>query len=146
MVWNYVYHIWNSSSPKNIMFRLRITPIGRWLSRKFILCCKNHYYPQKLMMMIGQAQLIQTADSCQERSAPKCAGAVWAAFEQQPNNRAGFQFGILNPGSPRSLSCTCRWPPVSARYLEKQYTPAKFSHNTFRQLQYFMPHKLDFAS
>ena len=26
------------------------------------------------MLMIEQAQLIQTADSCQERSAPKCAG------------------------------------------------------------------------
>ena len=97
------------------------------------------------MPMIRQAQLIQTADSCQERSAPKCAGAVWAAFEQQGSNRAGFQFGILNPGSPRSL-VHLPLAPFSARYLEKQYTPAKFSHNTFRQLQYFMPHKLDFAS
>ena len=144
MVWNSVYHIWNSSSPKNIMFRLRITPIGRWLSRKFILCCKNHYYSQKLMLMIGQAQLIQTADSCQERSAPKCAGAVWAAFEQQgaAERDSNLEFWTL----ALALSCTCRWPPVSARYLEKQYTPTKFSHNTFRQLQYFMPHKLDFAS
>ena len=35
--------------------------------------------------------------------------------------------------------------PVGERYLEKQYRPNKFSHNTFRQLQYFMLHKLDFA-
>ena len=63
-----------------------------------------------------------------------------------------FEFGILNPRlSP--LMCTCptvrwpRWDSVQlARYLEKQYRPNKFSHNTFRQLQYFMLHKLDFAS
>ena len=45
-----------------------------------------------------------------------------------------------------SLSRALAVGPGSARYLEKQYTPTKFSHNTFRQLQYFMPHKLDFAS
>ena len=68
-------------------------------------------------------------------------------FERLSNSKAaGFQFGILNPGSPRSLSRALAVGPVSARYLEKQYTPTKFSHNTFRQLQYFMPHKLDFAS
>ena len=64
-----------------------------------------------------------------------------------------FEFAILNPGL--SLSASALAPlyvgPVgtimcTARYLEKQYRPSKFSHNTFRQLQYFMPHKLDFAS
>ena len=72
----------------------------------FILCCKNHYYSQELMRMIRQAQLIQTADSCQERSAPKCAGrrSRLSGFRTATaRNRAGFQFGILNPGSPRSL-------------------------------------------
>ena len=150
-------------------------------------------------------QLVQTADSCQGWSAPKCAApAVWAAraaeqqssqenlnlyvfdisFHQnfflphdlcsielsyffgvpmvlkstkvwglkQQSSWSRFEFGILNPRlSP--LMCTCptvrwpRWDSVQlARYLEKQYRPNKFSHNTFRQLQYFMLHKLDFAS
>ena len=94
------------------------------------------------MLMIEQAQLIQTADSCQERSAPKCAGAVWAAFEQQPSGIPIWNFEPWLSSLSRALAVG----PGSARYLEKQYTPTKFSHNTFRQLQYFMPHKLDFAS
>ena len=97
------------------------------------------------MLMIGQAQLIQTADSCQERSAPKCAGrrSRSSGFRAATERDSNLEFWTL---ALLALSRALVVGPVSARYLEKQYTPTKFSHNTFRQLQYFMPHKLDFAS
>ena len=99
------------------------------------------------MRMIRQAQLIQTADSCQERSAPKCAGrrSRLSGFRTAREQPSGIPIWNFEPWLS-SLSRALAVGPGCARYLEKQYTPAKFSHNTFRQLQYFMPHKLDFAS